>query len=109
MVVWSPFRFTCGREIANRFVIAPLTTDSSHEDGTVTESEIEFVDEQDTDTDIKLVINWTLTLTDFGTDVTERRTSDVDVRLLLKDGKWKIVEFSPLTIFNPQQKPAPKR
>jgi 2,4-dienoyl-CoA reductase-like NADH-dependent reductase (Old Yellow Enzyme family) len=43
MVVWSPFRFNSGQEIANRFVIAPLTTDSSHEDGTATESELEFV------------------------------------------------------------------
>src|SRR5215469_7192720 len=43
MVVWSPFRFNCGREIANRFVIAPLTTNSSNEDGTATEDELEFV------------------------------------------------------------------
>ena len=43
MVVWSPFRFNSGQEIANRFVIAPLTTDSSHEDGTATENELEFV------------------------------------------------------------------
>jgi 2,4-dienoyl-CoA reductase-like NADH-dependent reductase (Old Yellow Enzyme family) len=43
MVVWSPLRFNSGREIANRFVIAPLTTDSSHEDGTATENELEFV------------------------------------------------------------------
>jgi 2,4-dienoyl-CoA reductase-like NADH-dependent reductase (Old Yellow Enzyme family) len=43
MVVWSPFRFNSGQEIANRFVIAPLTTDSSHEDGTATETELEFV------------------------------------------------------------------
>ena len=43
MVVWSPFRFNSGREIANRFAIAPLTTDSSHEDGTATENELEFV------------------------------------------------------------------
>jgi 2,4-dienoyl-CoA reductase-like NADH-dependent reductase (Old Yellow Enzyme family) len=43
MAVWSPFRFNSGREIANRFVIAPLTTDSSNEDGTATESELEFV------------------------------------------------------------------
>src|SRR6201994_1399050 len=43
MVVWSPFRFNCGRELANRFVIAPLTTDSSHEDGTAAENELEFV------------------------------------------------------------------
>src|SRR5947209_1673701 len=43
MVVWSPFRFNSGREMANRFAMAPLTTDSSHEDGTATEHELEFV------------------------------------------------------------------
>ena len=43
MVVWSPFRFNSGREMANRFAIAPLTTDSSHEDGTATENGLEFV------------------------------------------------------------------
>ncbi len=43
MVVWSPLRFNCGREVANRFVMAPLTTDSSHEDGTAPENELEFV------------------------------------------------------------------
>jgi 2,4-dienoyl-CoA reductase-like NADH-dependent reductase (Old Yellow Enzyme family) len=43
MVVWSPFRFNSGQEVANRFVVAPLTTDSSHEDGTVTDDELEFV------------------------------------------------------------------
>src|ERR1700744_4382609 len=43
MVVWSPFRFNSGREVANRFVIAPLTTDSSHVDGTVTNDELDFV------------------------------------------------------------------
>ncbi|WP_283842614.1 alpha-hydroxy-acid oxidizing protein [Bradyrhizobium sp. JYMT SZCCT0428] len=43
MVVWSPFRFNSGQEMANRFAIAPLTTDSSHEEGTATEHELEFV------------------------------------------------------------------
>ena len=43
MVVWSPFRFNSGQEIANRFVIAPLTTNASHDDGTATEHELEFV------------------------------------------------------------------
>ena len=43
MTVWSPLRFNCGREIANRFAIAPLTTDSSHEDGTAPDNELEFV------------------------------------------------------------------
>src|ERR1700722_12821686 len=43
MVIWSPFRFNSGREMANRFAMAPLTTDSSHDDGTATENELEFV------------------------------------------------------------------
>src|SRR3954453_5664579 len=43
MVVWTPLTFNCGREIANRFVIAPLTTDASHEDGTSPDNELEFV------------------------------------------------------------------
>ena len=43
MAVWSPFRFNSGQEIANRFVIAPLTTDASHEDGTATDGELEFI------------------------------------------------------------------
>src|ERR1700733_6329855 len=42
MAVWSPFRFNSGREMTNRFVMAPLTTDSSHQDGTATEHELEF-------------------------------------------------------------------
>src|ERR1700751_3132143 len=43
MVVWSPFRFNSGQRMANRFAMAPLTTDSSHEDGAVTDNELEFV------------------------------------------------------------------
>src|SRR3954470_20932083 len=43
MVVWSPLKFNCGRETANRFAIAPLTTDASHEDGTAPDNELEFV------------------------------------------------------------------
>jgi 2,4-dienoyl-CoA reductase-like NADH-dependent reductase (Old Yellow Enzyme family) len=43
MVVWSPFRFKCGQQMANRFAMAPLTTDSSHQDGTASEYELEFV------------------------------------------------------------------
>lgn len=43
MAVWSSFRFNCGREMANRFAIAPLTTDSSNENGTATENELEFI------------------------------------------------------------------
>src|ERR1700743_2654576 len=43
MVVWSPLKFNCGREAANRFVMAPLTTDASHDDGTAPDNELAFV------------------------------------------------------------------
>jgi 2,4-dienoyl-CoA reductase-like NADH-dependent reductase (Old Yellow Enzyme family) len=43
MVSWSPFRFKCGLEVANRFALAPLTTDASNDDGTAPEDEVEFV------------------------------------------------------------------
>jgi 2,4-dienoyl-CoA reductase-like NADH-dependent reductase (Old Yellow Enzyme family) len=43
MVVWSPYRLNCGRELSNRFIIAPLTTNASHDDGTAAENELEFV------------------------------------------------------------------
>src|SRR5436305_6912832 len=43
MVVWSPLRFNSGQQTENRFAIAPLTTDSSHPDGTVTENELDFI------------------------------------------------------------------
>jgi hypothetical protein len=73
------------------------------------DSDIEFVEEHDTETDAKLIVNWTLTLTDLGSDATEQRTGDINVELARKHGKWKIVEFSPIGLFDPEQKPEPKR
>jgi hypothetical protein len=32
MAVWSPLRFNCGREIANRFEIAPPSTSMKVDD-----------------------------------------------------------------------------
>ena len=70
------------------------------------DNEVNVLDEQDTDTDSKVVVNWTLMLTDLGTDATERRAEEIHVHLALKGGKWKIVDFSPISLFNPQQKHA---
>jgi len=43
MLSWSSFRFNCGLEVANRFALAPLTTDASNDDGTAPDDEVEFV------------------------------------------------------------------
>jgi hypothetical protein len=65
------------------------------------ENEVDVTDEEDTADGAKIVINWALTLTDLGTNRTDHRTAVINARLVLKGGKWKIVEFSPIAIFNP--------
>ncbi len=78
--------------------------------GSQVTSEVEILDEQDEETETKLLVNWTLTLTSLGSpsDVaggsSERRSADISIRLVPQKGKWKIVEFSPVDIFNPQGK-----
>jgi hypothetical protein len=72
-------------------------------------NEIDFIEEDDSETDAKLTVNWILTLTDLATDATERRTGEINIRLAWKNGKWKIVDFAPIVLFDPNQKPAPKR
>lgn len=85
-------------------------------------NEIDVADEDDSaESETKITINWTITLTprsgqsqangrdDYNAqvnreDATERRVGDVQVRLVLKRGKWKIVSFSPIAIFDPQIK-----
>jgi len=73
------------------------------------ENEIDVTDEQDTDTGANLTVTWMITLTDRSTNQTEHRTADLEVRLVLKNRKWKIVGFTPIDIFSPLQKQTPKR
>lgn len=67
-------------------------------------NEVDLVDEQDSATQSNLTLKWTVTLTNKTTLQTERRSGEIHARLKLKDGKWKIVDFSPIDLFNPQPK-----
>ena len=71
-------------------------------------NEVDVVDEEDSATESKLTVHWTITLSDLGSNYTERRVGDINARLVLKDRKWKIVDFSPIDIFDPQPKAWPK-
>jgi hypothetical protein len=71
-------------------------------DGSQLVNEVEVIDEQDSGTESNLTFEWTLTLTNKTTLQTERRTGEIHVRLKLEGGKWKIVDFSPIDLFNPQ-------
>ena len=66
-------------------------------------SEIDIVDETDSPNTPEVTVNWTLTLTDQTTEHSERRTSTEHLRFASLDGKWKIVDLSPIDLFNPEQ------
>jgi hypothetical protein len=66
-------------------------------------SEVEVTDEDDRETETKLQVNWRLTLTDPGTNISTQRSADIKLTLAQKDGKWKIVDLSPADFFNPQR------
>lgn len=71
-------------------------------------NEIDVTDEDDTPAEIKATVHWIITLSDLGSNYTQRRAGDIHVRLVRKGREWKIVEFSPIDIFDPQPKPWPK-
>jgi hypothetical protein len=66
------------------------------------ENQLEITDEEDTNDTVALTIAWDLTLTDFGSDHSRRRHGEIHVKVMPVESKWRIVEFSPLDIFNPQ-------
>jgi hypothetical protein len=68
-------------------------------------NEIDVSDEQDSNDEIKATVHWTITLSDLGSNYTERRVGDINLRVVQRDRKWKIVEFAPIDIFDPRPKP----
>ena len=72
-------------------------------------NEVDVTDEQEGPSETTLTVHWVLTLTDLATNYTENRTADIDVRLIQKDGKWRIADFAPIEIFNPRQTKPPQR
>jgi hypothetical protein len=66
-------------------------------------NEVDVIDQQDSTQETRLVVNWTLTLTDLATNYEDRRTGEMNITLKNKGGKWRIVDFRPISIFNPLQ------
>lgn len=64
-------------------------------------SEATVADEQDSPELVKLTLDWTLTLAQTNSSFSQQRRSEIQARLVRKNGKWKIVAFSPIEIFNP--------
>jgi hypothetical protein len=64
-------------------------------------SEATVADEQDSPGVAKLMLDWTLTLTQPDSSLSKQRKAEIQVRVVRKNGKWKIAGFSPIEIFNP--------
>ncbi len=65
-------------------------------------NEADVIDEDDTADESKLTLDWSLTLRSQGTGQTVSRHEQVLVRLVCKGKRWKIVDFAPLKLFDPQ-------
>jgi hypothetical protein len=65
-------------------------------------NEADVVDETDTDSETKLTLDWTLTLENEQSGQSRQRREQVHLRLLRKGNSWKIVELTPLKLFDPQ-------
>ncbi len=66
-------------------------------------SDVEIKDEDDRESDTKLQVTWQLTLTDPATSTSSQRSADINLTLVQKQGKWKVVDLSPVDFFNPQR------
>jgi hypothetical protein len=65
-------------------------------------NQLEVTEEQDSPDEATLTLEWTLTLTDPQTGYTKNRDATIHARLVPKGDKWKIVEFSPIELFDPR-------
>ncbi|MGC2657488.1 MAG: hypothetical protein WA324_05895 [Bryobacteraceae bacterium] len=67
-------------------------------------SEVQVVDEKDSENAIDLVVQWTMDLSNRNmTGLTEDRTEELHLHLIKTKAKWKIAGLSPLSFFDPQR------
>ncbi len=71
-------------------------------------NEVNVLDEEDAPAETKLTVEWSLNLNSRATNENLRRVEQVQIRLSLADHNWKIVDFSPISLFDPQARPVGK-
>lgn len=66
-------------------------------------NEVNVVDEQDSSDQTTATVDWTITLGDkTNPGVQDSRNRQIHVRMVREKKHWKIVEFSPIDLFDPQ-------
>jgi hypothetical protein len=66
-------------------------------------NEVDVTDEQDSANVSTVEIHWTLTLTNTGSNDSRQRAADIHARFVRQKGKWRIVDFSPIYLFDPSR------
>ncbi len=66
------------------------------------DNRISVTDEQDNENSVDLTITWDLTLTGMTLDQTKHRSAEIHATIAREGSKWRIVQFAPIEIFNPQ-------
>jgi hypothetical protein len=64
-------------------------------------NEVNFLDDPTEGDEPEMHVHWTMTLGDAQHTFSTQRAADIAVRFRLEKGKWKIVGFAPIDIFDP--------
>ncbi|HLH02836.1 MAG TPA: hypothetical protein VKX25_08700 [Bryobacteraceae bacterium] len=70
-------------------------------DGYQITNEVNFLDDPSEGDEPEMHVHWTMTLGDAQHTFSIQRAADITVRFRREKGKWKIVEFAPIDIFDP--------
>ena len=66
------------------------------------ENRVEFPDEQVSATTATITVQWDLALTTQQTGFTKNRKAEITIKLAHEGKHWRIVDFSPTDLFDPQ-------
>lgn len=72
--------------------------------GYLVTNEADVLDQNETGDTASLTVHWTMTLNSQATNESIRHSDTVHMQLSRKKNKWKIVDLSPVSFFDPQRK-----
>jgi hypothetical protein len=66
-------------------------------------NEVNVLEENDLKTESQVTLHWAMTLTDNQNNSSNQRTAEIHARFQLERGRWLIVDFTPIDIFDPAE------
>ncbi len=66
-------------------------------------NEVDVTAEEDSASQSLVTIKWAITLSSAGSNYNNQRSAEINARFVREKKKWKIVQFSPIDLFDPSQ------